>query len=942
MFINSKLYINCLYYFKFKNIKGEFLILKEGFEKVFHEYPIAINENLGNDCTIASFIRENITKDLKNNVYDSDLTISSLPYDGDLFEIPWISLNYMDQELSIDISYLFRKDMSGVYLTLKVSYGDTFINRYDDDSIQGIVKTKAKYIREFLENSDLIFDDLILDMDLREEKSDLNINLFKLGNIVCKFYDAKNFPSDDELIIDLNIFLNLYKFVLENYEDETEISVEEWSFVLENKNIIDPKMFNILKILQRRDHHSGTTFQIADERTKIGFPNEKSYNRTIVLNSKRVKEFLNKKPIFNLKDEEKFWSRFFYGVYVEEGFEFKLKDELVEALDKIDRLDIESNIQFEDKMDNVPEKYNSFYNYLLKKEYLFDKETIENYLLSLKVKPFVILTGNSGTGKTKLSQLFAKYLSEIKVNDSNTLKVINIQDDYVTVKAKTNYSSWANTGWTLNKKDFINLIPISECEGNFDINIDGIPGIGTINLLVQLYYDKNSQDLIDYFNKKYEENPNQIVDLKINTESIKKFCSDNYMETNGSIILKQNSNKSAYKDRQWFMSKEFFKYIPFKNGYTNCTIVVDNFESSARIRITPKLTFKKNEIIQKYLEENEGKVVDVEIKVDKFNFENFKPIWSNHKKEYNDEDNGDLECIYENYKIIPVGANWTENRHIVGYYNVITNNYQSTPAYDLIKQTQESTEPHFLILDEMNLSHVERYFADFLSAIESGENIPLYGEKELEIPPNLFIIGTVNVDETTYMFSPKVLDRANVLEFETYSSKDYMLCNFKKDNPSGNIEYLEDPLAGNEIRNYGIDELHELFSDIYVDRNLFWDILSKEITQFQSILKKSGFDFGFRVINEIVRFMAVAWEYEGRPYEFTNWTRYFDACIKQKLLPKLHGSEKIIGETLDELYEICLDSTIVSEDMAKYPESYKKLKEMRKVLRKQRYVSFIN
>ena len=52
-----------------------------------------------------------------------------------------------------------------------------------------------------------------------------------------------------------------------------------------------------------------------------------------------------------------------------------------------------------------------FYSYLLYNSYLFDKETVENYLLSLKVKPFVILTGNSGTGKTRLSQLFAKYLS---------------------------------------------------------------------------------------------------------------------------------------------------------------------------------------------------------------------------------------------------------------------------------------------------------------------------------------------------------------------------------------------------------------------------------------------------------------------------------------------------------------------------------------------------
>ena len=61
--------------------------------------------------------------------------------------------------------------------------------------------------------------------------------------------------------------------------------------------------------------------------------------------------------------------------------------------------------------------YYSFYVYLLDKGYLFDKETIENYLLSLKVKPFAILTGNSGTGKTKLSQLYAKYISGIEEND---------------------------------------------------------------------------------------------------------------------------------------------------------------------------------------------------------------------------------------------------------------------------------------------------------------------------------------------------------------------------------------------------------------------------------------------------------------------------------------------------------------------------------------------
>ena len=209
-----------------------------------------------------------------------------------------------------------------------------------------------------------------------------------------------------------------------------------------------------------------------------------------------------------------------------------------------------------------------------------------------------------------------------------------------------------------------------------------------------------------------------------------------------------------------------------------------------------------------------------------------------------------------NYKIIPVGANWTENRHIVGYYNVITNEYQDTPAYQLIEQANESNEPHFLILDEMNLSHVERYFADFLSAIESGEKIPLYGEEELTLPSNLFIIGTVNVDETTYMFSPKVLDRANVIEFETYSASDYMNNKINLEPPKGNISFLENPLEGNYIRECGIEELRDLFEEVTIEGEPFWNILTEEISDFQKILKKSGFDFGFRVINEMVRFMA--------------------------------------------------------------------------------------
>ncbi len=96
--------------------------------------------------------------------------------------------------------------------------------------------------------------------------------------------------------------------------------------------------------------------------------------------------------------------------------------------------------------------------------------------------------------------------------------------------------------------------------------------------------------------------------------------------------------------------------------------------------------------------------------------------------------------------------------------------------------------PFLAILDEMNLARVEHYFSDVLSAMESGEAVELHenaaveeGEtddgvavpRSLVLPPNLFLVGTVNIDETTYAFSPKVLDRAFTIEFNDVALSTY-------------------------------------------------------------------------------------------------------------------------------------------------------------------------
>ena len=565
----------------------------------------------------------------------------------------------------------------------------------------------------------------------------------------------------------------------------------------------------------------------------------------------------------------------------------------------------------------------SFYKYLISNGYYFDKGLIENYLLSLKVKPFEILTGNSGTGKTKLAQLFAQFL---------------FISTFPEVEMSLTNSVWNENWGTLKRKSIKEYIPINEFGGNFDILIDDMPANGKVYLQVQLQYD--DEELKNYF-KELHKNYKSYT-FKINPELVNNFVNNDIDDFESPIIVSQTSNSCSYdnngKKPEWTLSTDYYNYTLFPKGWLDGEILVDGKLYSAKIRVLGKLYYDKDEEIQEYLKKNDGKEVKVEIKVDPKLFKNITP-----NKHY-------PNLIYE---ILPVGANWTDNTNIIGYHNVITNDYQSTPAYELIKQAQEDSEnPYFLILDEMNLSHVERYFSDFLSAIESGEEIPLYGNnKTLTLPNNLFIIGTVNVDETTYMFSPKVLDRANTLEFDTLLAEDYMASDSNDDDFDGDINYLQSPLLDSDISELNIKDLKEILDDISYNGKSLWDILANELTLFQKILKNSSFDFGFRVINEILRFMVVAWRYENSPNEWKNWERYFDAQIKQKILPKLHGSEKAIGIVLKGLFNLCLverngnespKNFNINNDNSRYVTSALKLQNMSKVLSDQRYVSFIN
>lgn len=246
-------------------------------------------------------------------------------------------------------------------------------------------------------------------------------------------------------------------------------------------------------------------------------------------------------------------------------------------------------------------------------------------------------------------------------------------------------------------------------------------------------------------------------------------------------------------------------------------------------------------------------------------------------------------------EVLPVGADWTNNEKILGYPDVLhEERYERTRVIDLIEKADENPNlPHFLILDEMNLSHVERYFSDFLSGLESGEAIRLYDgltergvPPSIKIPSNLFIIGTVNVDETTYMFSPKVLDRANVIEFMVTPQ----LIERFLDAPQ-TVDFSIIDGAG---ARYAEDFVKAATSEPPLDadsREKFKSVVLEVFDLFNS----EGAPFAQRTVREMARFVAFYALLNDRD-EALNES--IDAQILQKIMPKLHGDMRRLKRLL--------------------------------------------
>ena len=313
----------------------------------------------------------------------------------------------------------------------------------------------------------------------------------------------------------------------------------------------------------------------------------------------------------------------------------------------------------------------------------------------------------------------------------------------------------------------------------------------------------------------------------------------------------------------------------------------------------------------------------------------------------------------QRYRVLPVRPDWTGPEALLGYPDALQEVKGGCRAWHTpealkfaLQASADPAHPYLLLLDEMNLAHVERYFADVLSGMESNEPcMPsvrrgpdgLWRETEkgadpLLFPRNLFVVGTVNVDETTYMFSPKVLDRANTFEFRV-EAKDLVVDLRRPDRCAPGPEPL--------VRYYLQAASDDGFQKDHPASGR--QLLAGHLRALHVILGEAGFEFGHRVFYEALR-LAAYLEASGE----NDPLAMLDRIVMQKVLPRLHGSYRRLHGLLADLgryaYELDAGGEAVGDKVfdpeahaaadAKLPTTFAKIQRMTRSLRANQFVSF--
>ncbi len=309
-----------------------------------------------------------------------------------------------------------------------------------------------------------------------------------------------------------------------------------------------------------------------------------------------------------------------------------------------------------------------------------------------------------------------------------------------------------------------------------------------------------------------------------------------------------------------------------------------------------------------------------------------------------------------NFELIQVKPNWHNSMDVIGYLsNIPSPHYVFTPFIEfIVKAWQHPEVPFFLCLDEMNLAPVEEYFAEFLSAIESrsfegeeyltdpiikpfnsfGEDVTKkmvntlfpnftagdtesaitkvikhFRTKGLTLPRNLIVIGTVNMDETTFSFSRKVLDRAMSVEMNEVNY-DSFLTDTTDDDLKAIVKAFEenDDADLNALLVDRHIEAREIIDDLGDDARFTIDYLKR----INALLEGTPFKLGYRAANEALIYLQASQEF-GQ----TDRIAALDNFTLMKILSRIEGDETKLKITDSEADKERIAKAEVNVDEAK-------------------------
>ncbi len=263
------------------------------------------------------------------------------------------------------------------------------------------------------------------------------------------------------------------------------------------------------------------------------------------------------------------------------------------------------------------------------------------------------------------------------------------------------------------------------------------------------------------------------------------------------------------------------------------------------------------------------------------------------------------------FRLLPVRPDWADSAPLFGYHNVLANRYVSTPFLDMARtaaRPENRDRAYFVCLDEMNLARVEHYLADYLSALESrSHRVPLHEDvPDFVLPPNVFVTGTVNVDETTHAFSRKVLDRANTLDFDAAPIS-------LEAAPGGKGAALalgEDTLPAAQSqqlflqsRVVGVGRARERLSQIDAR---FGERALSALQEVNDRLHAYRLHFAYRVRDDVLAFLANAFDAQTHqglllPDNEENFALALDLQMCQKVLPRIGGLHDTLAPLLADL-----------------------------------------